>query len=333
MIKVGIIGYGTIGKRVADAVRLQDDMQLVGVTARGFNQRILAAQRKGIDIYAVGDAQELEQHGVRVAGTMDGLLGKVDIVVDCTPGGQGEENVARYRKAGVKVILQGGEEASTAECSFNAQSNYAQAVGKQVVRVVSCNTTALSRVLGALSKGLALGHVSVTIMRRAMDPGEKGKTVMNAVEPSFSFPSHHGPDVQTVLPDIDISSVAFKVPTTLMHVHSLEIELRDQVGADKAKEILRQTPRVHLIHPKAGVDTTAHIMEMGKDFGQTRGDVMFVAVWEKGVATVGKRLHVIMAVHQESIVVPENIDCIRAMMGAKDAKASMRKTDETLGLL
>ena len=30
-IKVGVVGYGTIGKRVADAVMLQKDMELVGV--------------------------------------------------------------------------------------------------------------------------------------------------------------------------------------------------------------------------------------------------------------------------------------------------------------
>ena len=31
MIKVGINGYGTIGKRVAEAVTLQDDMEIVGI--------------------------------------------------------------------------------------------------------------------------------------------------------------------------------------------------------------------------------------------------------------------------------------------------------------
>jgi len=31
MLKVAINGYGTIGKRVADAISLQDDMQVVGI--------------------------------------------------------------------------------------------------------------------------------------------------------------------------------------------------------------------------------------------------------------------------------------------------------------
>jgi len=31
MIRVGVVGYGTIGKRIADAVAAQDDMKVVGV--------------------------------------------------------------------------------------------------------------------------------------------------------------------------------------------------------------------------------------------------------------------------------------------------------------
>ena len=32
VVKVAINGYGTIGKRVADAIDAQDDMEIVGVT-------------------------------------------------------------------------------------------------------------------------------------------------------------------------------------------------------------------------------------------------------------------------------------------------------------
>ena len=34
-IKVAINGFGTIGKRVADAVDAQDDMEIIGVTKTG----------------------------------------------------------------------------------------------------------------------------------------------------------------------------------------------------------------------------------------------------------------------------------------------------------
>ena len=49
--KVAINGYGTIGKRVADAVAAQDDMEIVGVvkTKPSFEARI--AKEKGYDVY------------------------------------------------------------------------------------------------------------------------------------------------------------------------------------------------------------------------------------------------------------------------------------------
>jgi glyceraldehyde-3-phosphate dehydrogenase (NAD(P)) len=39
-IKVAVNGYGVIGKRVADAVRQQDNMELIGVADVGTDYRI-----------------------------------------------------------------------------------------------------------------------------------------------------------------------------------------------------------------------------------------------------------------------------------------------------
>lgn len=43
--KIGINGYGVIGKRIADAVLLQDNMELVGVTALLESLRVLRRVR------------------------------------------------------------------------------------------------------------------------------------------------------------------------------------------------------------------------------------------------------------------------------------------------
>jgi len=50
--KVAINGYGTIGKRVADAVAVQDDMEIIGVvkTRPSFEARM--ALEKGFALYA-----------------------------------------------------------------------------------------------------------------------------------------------------------------------------------------------------------------------------------------------------------------------------------------
>jgi len=40
-----------------------------------------------------------------------------------------------------------------------------------------------------------------------------------------------------------------------------------------------------------------------------------------------------MAVHQEAIVVPENIDAIRALYGGYTREESMKLTDASLGIV
>ena len=89
-IRVGIVGYGTIGKRVADAVMLQDDMELSGITAHSYNYRMIAAGLKSIPMYKFPGAEDLD--GLKIAGDFDALLNDVDVIVDCSPKKGGAES-------------------------------------------------------------------------------------------------------------------------------------------------------------------------------------------------------------------------------------------------
>ena len=57
-IKVAINGYGTIGKRVADAVACQDDMEIIGVTKTRPAFGCDLAVRKGYPLYCTFDDAE-----------------------------------------------------------------------------------------------------------------------------------------------------------------------------------------------------------------------------------------------------------------------------------
>ncbi len=108
----------------------------------------------------------------RVAVNGYGVIGKrvADAVVDTTPKKVAAANLDRYRTAGIKAVLQGGEAHATTGHSFVAQAHYATALGRDATRVVSCNTTSIVRVLGALhnagllarSRGGAAGRPAVT---------------------------------------------------------------------------------------------------------------------------------------------------------------------------
>ena len=51
MIKVAINGYGTIGKRVADAVAAQPDMEIIGVSKTRPNAEAFIAKSRGYPLY------------------------------------------------------------------------------------------------------------------------------------------------------------------------------------------------------------------------------------------------------------------------------------------
>lgn len=329
-IKVAVNGYGTIGKRVADAIALQDDMEVVGVTKTkpDFDARIAS---KKFDLYLAKkeNAELFEKAGIETHGTLEDLLAKADIVVDCSPDKVGVENKKIYEKVGIKAIFQGGEKKDVAEVSFNALANYEQAKGKKFVRVVSCNTTALTRLIYQLKTNFKIGRVRATILRRISDPKEDKKGLMNAIMPDpISLPSHHAKDVKTVLPDVDIVTTAFKLPTTLMHVHSLSIEMKEKVSREDVITALEKEPRIMLVSEEDGFTSTAKIIEFARDF-RMRYDLFENVVWLESIAIDGNDLFVTQAVHQEAIVVPENVDAIRAIFGV-EKNLSIEKTNKSL---
>ncbi|ASA77462.1 phosphorylating glyceraldehyde-3-phosphate dehydrogenase [Thermococcus sp. 5-4] len=331
-VKVGVNGYGTIGKRVAYAVTKQNDMKLIGVTKTKPDFEAYRAKELGIPVYAASEEflPRFEKVGFEVAGTLSDLLNEVDVIVDATPGGMGAKNKALYEKAGVKAIFQGGEKATTAEVSFVAQVNYEKALGKDYVRVVSCNTTGLTRTLSAI--GEYIDYVYAVMIRRAADPNDAKRGPVNAITPSVTVPSHHGPDVQTVIP-INIETSAFVVPTTLMHVHSIMVELKKPIEAKDVVNIFESTTRVLLFEKEKGFDSTAQLIEFARDLHREWNNLYEIAVWKESISVRGNRLFYIQAVHQESDVVPENIDAIRAMFELAGKWESIRKTNESLGIL
>jgi glyceraldehyde-3-phosphate dehydrogenase (NAD(P)) len=336
VVRVGINGYGTIGKRVADAVAKQPDMRVVGIakTRPSFEARTAVERGYPLFVGGAGKIEDFGAAGLPVAGTVSEMLEVADVIVDAAPEKVGRENRHMYDAAGVRSIYQGGEKADIAEVSFNALANYAAAKGKHRVRVVSCNTTGLARAAAILLRSHAIDHWEATIVRRGADPVETGKGPINGIMPTFKLPSHHGPDVKSVLPELSIATTAVVVPTTLMHVHVNHVRFAG--SAPETTEMLesfRRSSRFHVFEEWEHVDGTPQVMEYARDRGHGRPDMMENVLWANGLRVDGRDAYFFQGIHQESIVVPENIDAIRAMFDlAPDAAASMAITDRTLGI-
>ena len=335
-IRVAVNGYGVIGKRVADAVVKQDDMRLAGVVDVVTDWRPRVALERGFALYGAGPehAEAMRRSGLKVAGTLEDVLADVDVVVDCTPKRIAAKNVETYRKRGIKFIVHGGEKHSVTGHSFVAECNYASAVGRDATRVVSCNTTSVVRTLSVLKRAGLLRKARGTLLRRATDPWESHEGgIMNTLVPEPEIPSHQGPDAQTVDPQLDVVTMAVKVPQTLAHLHYWSVEMTRAASKEEVLAAFRSSSRIALIRYADGLPALNAVKELMSDAGRPRADLYEVALWEDMLKVQGNELFYGYMVDNQAIVIPETIDAIRALTKAQsDGKASIAKTDAAMGI-
>lgn len=335
-VRVAINGYGVIGKRVADAVRLQPDMELAGVADVVADWRVQVAAQKGYRVFGANGAaaESMERAGISPGGTLPELLAVADVVVDCTPKKVAAGNVIEYRKAGLKFILQGGEKHDVTDHSFVAESSYSSAIGRTSTRVVSCNTTSVVRTLGALKRAGLLKSARGTLLRRATDPWESHESgIMNTLVPEAHILSHQGPDARSVDPELDVVTMAVKVPQTLSHLHYWNVRLTRHCDIQEVLAGFRSSTRIALIRGDNGLPALNSVKEWMLDLGRPHGDLYEVALWEDMLKVQGNELFYAYMVDNQAIVIPETIDAIRALTKAEsDPDASIAKTDAALGI-
>lgn len=335
-LRLAVNGFGVIGKRVADAIRRQDDMRLVGVCDVASDWRIRTLEQQGIALYgATPDiVAAMRGAGLSVAGALDELLRQVDIVVDCTPKSVGARNVETYRSAGLKFIVHGGEKHAVTGHSFVAEVSFASAMNREATRVVSCNTTSIVRTLSALKRAGLLKRARGTLLRRATDPWEShAGGIMNTLVPEPDIPSHQGPDAQSVDPGLDVVTMAVKVPETLAHLHYWSVQMPREAGKEEVLEAFRASSRIALIRTTDGLTAINTVKELMADLDRPRDDLYEVALWEDMLRTQGDELFYAYMVDNQAIVIPETIDAIRALSGlASKAEDSIARTNASLGI-
>lgn len=335
-IKVAVNGYGVIGKRVADAVSMQDDMELTGVCEVITDWRIKMAELKNFPVFAFDDTfkSKMIEMGIKTSGILKDLLEFSDIVVDCTPKKIAAQNVQLYKQLGKKFILQGGEKHETTGHSFTAENNYSTALDRNSTRVVSCNTTSIVRTLTVLKQAGLLLKARGTLLRRATDPWESHLTgIMNTLVPEQDIPSHQGPDAQSVDPTLNVITSAVKVPETLSHLHYWNVQLTRKATNEEVLDAFKRSSRIAMIEYSQGLSANNTVKELMLALNRPYGDMYEVALWKDMVTVVDDELFYAYLVDNQAIVIPETIDAIRALTGIeKDGLKSIQKTNTSLGI-
>jgi len=336
IVKVGVVGYGVIGQRLADGVAKQEDMELIGIVdvAPTLSIRALYDSPSPYDLYVVDDSMKaaFEAENIPVKGDFDDILSRVDIILDASPGGIGAKNKEIYKKKELKAIFQGGEKNEVADVFFHGYANYPKGVGADYMKLTSCNTTGFIRAVDCIDRAVGVERVAVTIIRRAADPGDihRGLIDVAQVEP---VPNHQALDLMLIMPHIDATGALVHVPTTHGHIITLLVTPKKDISIEQALEQFEAHPRIKVVDIAKGFNSNTALFRYARDKGNKRADMYEIAVFREMVAKSGDNLFFTINVPQEAVVIPESIDAIRAAIPMqKDGAEAVALTNKYLGI-
>ncbi|AEC01328.1 type II glyceraldehyde-3-phosphate dehydrogenase [Parasphaerochaeta coccoides] len=316
-IKVGVAGYGVIGQRLADGVALQGDMELVGVADVAPTLSVKALKEKGMPykfFTAAPERQaELEAAGIPVSGDLDDLVRQSDIMLDATSAGVGAKNKLLYEKYGKKAIFQGGEKNTVADVFFHGYANYEKGVGADFLKLTSCNTTGLIRAVDCLDRAVGVEKVAITIIRRVADPGDYHRGLTNALQIDKA-PSHQALDLMTIMPHVEATGILVHTPVTHGHIITVVLTPKKDISVAEALMYFDGHPRIRLVSIDEGFQGNASLFRYARDLGNPRGDMYEIAIWRDSIVKSGRDIMFAINIPQEAVVIPENIDAIRASM-------------------
>jgi glyceraldehyde-3-phosphate dehydrogenase (NAD(P)) len=315
-VKVGVAGYGVIGQRLADGVARQEDMELVGVAdvAPTISVRALKAKGMPYKMFNVDPANHaMEEAGIPVSGSFEDLVQEVDIMLDSSPGGVGAKNKEIYMKYNTKAVFQGGEKNDVADVFFHGYANYEKGIGQKYLKLTSCNTTGLIRAVDMIDRAVGAEKVAITIIRRVADPGDYHRGLTNALQMEKA-PTHQALDLMTIMPHVPCTGILVHTPVTHGHIITVLATPKKKITKDQLWEMANEHPRIMPVRMADGFLGNASMFRWARDMGYSRGDMYEIALWEESIVMSGDDIMFAINVPQESIVIPENMDAIRAAM-------------------
>jgi len=335
-VKVGVVGYGVIGQRLADGVARQGDMELVGIADVAPTLAIRALKEKGMpyDLYlsVQENRPKFDELNIPISGTMEELVQKCDIILDATNAGVGAKNKEIYAKYNKKAIFQGGEKNSVADVFFHGYANYEKGLGKQFLKLTSCNTTGLIRSVDCLDREFGVEKVAITIIRRVADPGDYHRGLTNALQIEKA-PNHQAVDLMTIMPHINATGILVHTPVTHGHIITVVVTPKKKITKEQALEVFKKHPRIRVVRIEDGFLGNASLFRYARDLGNPRGDMYEIALWEESVIESGDDIMYAINIPQESVTIPETMDGIRAAMEMQTERLqAVAETNKYLGL-
>ncbi len=345
------VGVGVIGFKNIIYMREMGDIR-VFASERFYCSELKILNNMDVPVYVADEkaAKELAKRGVKLEGIVTDLIGKVDVIDDATR--DATANFELYSQFGVPVLGNGGEEHASFGTSFSSLGNFDQAFGKKKMRVVSCNTNGLVRLLAAIDEKYGLRremedgvrqevgdgfeqkmkiNYGVSLTRRGADPGKAGPS--NYIEYSPK-PSHHAKDVSDVRKDFKGISRAAVGPWDRGHLHEVTMYVKElPKDEEEFYRYMESKPRITTTREFPDKKNSALLRQYFSNMRRFDGDfpenviVYDSVLFDRDANTIS----LVQWIDNASIVVPENINAVYAILGVhKNALDSVRIVDEKL---
>jgi glyceraldehyde-3-phosphate dehydrogenase (NAD(P)) len=369
---VGFIGFdGTESKRALPAIHqvkeaegIAGDMNVLLRTPHARAKSMLSKFIRMCDVRAFltdeKDKAAWVKAGARIEGGYDDFFEESDVIAVGTPEGQETPYVEACLAHDCKAILMGGAHRAEILNALNEKGaklpekieedlgrefffglgNYDKFLkaAPELIQCTSCNTTALCRAVLA-AKPLGLHAVLGNLDRRSGDPHNIVKLSPNAIQFGQGV-GHQGKDAATIYSDVMFSVRASKVPTTMPHVHQLNMIFDKGVTPSQLIERFSETREIVVIPYDDGRkkhDWTSEILEAFVScFERPISPEIFellcpdaVIPFELGNYTI---LQTILLVEQMSIPVPNYVEAYLLFCGFP-ADRVHNSVDKALGVV
>ncbi len=307
-IRVSVVGYDLVGKRIVDAVRCQEDMELVGVLNDDPQHRCLIASQ-GLPL--IGPSEEP-------------LFENAHVVVVCR---------SDYPVRGVPVVY-ASHLSSEEGVLFSPLTRPEHVFHQPCVRIALPDVIALARLVKVLSPLAKVERLYANVITRSGHATQPAGGSVDSLEP-LSADGPAASQLAQVLRHVVGSFYVSRVrsPYTHSHLHTVKLDLDVAIGRQAVLDALRGAPRVLVAAAAEGFSTTADVQEFFRDSARRRADRPELLVWEESVVTDKRRLYLLADVCQEATSIPETVDAIRLSQSrCVDAAESIRRTDTALGI-
>lgn len=302
-IKVGVIGYNLIGKRVVDAITLQKDMEVSGVFGLE-NDTLTIAEIKGHKLFDELSAEFCETS---------------DIIVNC---GSREQTLPQA----VRVINVQFEH--DAKPAFGI--NYAHEMSMS--KIAEPNNVAILRIIKAFGASLQINRLYTTNLNRSENANIRDAGPIDSILPVFDKTKEQEELERLLGEQIEIFSQHLTVSHTNSNVVTMKCDLENMFAREDIIALLNKAPRIVVAAGGDGFKDTAHIQEYYRDLGRPRFDRPEIFLWEENILTEGKQLYLMADVSPEATVIPEIIDTIRLTQTTIDLDTCVFETNNNMGI-